>query len=128
MGVDQVNGANGQPTRVIVTGENGLKLNKNEAQLAKILANVDGKPRFSQTDMQKLQKMTYDQQVKYINNRLKSAGLEYRVASKVFDEGSGDYNKGIQKNGRGISFNLSIGGIPIKENSQKGTVCLNVKY
>ena len=128
MGVEQVNSASNQPKKVIVNGENGTKLNRNEAQLAKILANVDGKAGLSRADMQKLQGMPYAQQVKYINDHLKAAGSKYRVASKVYDEGSGDYDKGIQRNNQGVSFNLSLNGTPIEESSKQGTVYLNVKY
>ncbi len=127
MGVEQVNGANNQPRRVIVTGENGTKLNKKEALVANILANIDGKAGFSKTDIDKLKKMPIDKQIEYVNNKLEALGSEYRIAN-VYDTESGDITKGINYTKNGAFFNISVGGKTITHDGQKGTGHLSVRW
>lgn len=109
MGVEQVNGAN-QPVKtsgVSVSGENGHKLSKPEAQLANLLANLDGNRTLSRSDLAKLKKMPVNEQIKFINNALKGSG--YQVAN-VYDGESGKTTKGVHWTSNGLFINFSKGG------------------
>ena len=129
MGVEQV--SNTKPAvktnGVTVSGENGAKLSKPEEQLAKLLSNVDGKTGLSKADIDKLKKMPINKQIEYINNKLKAAGSNYKIAN-VYDTESGDTTKGINYTKNGAFFNISVGGKTVVSDAQKGTGHLSVKW
>ena len=112
MSVENVSNTN-VPTNggITVNGQNGKKLTKAESDLARVIANLDGKGELSKSDIEKLKKMKPEEQIKFLNNALKGTG--YQVAS-VYDVEADETTEGVTWRSDGLYINISKNGETIK--------------
>lgn len=108
MRVEKVSNTNGTTGGgITVNGQNGKKLTTEEADLARAIANLDGKGGLSESDIKILKKMKPEEQRKFLNNALKKSG--YKIAKVYYGE-MDETTEGVIWRNNGLYINFSQGG------------------